>query len=152
MRLWGAEWYFLPENPTLFVRRNRKIPHYKNTHRIYQAVAAPPYPQRICRHSPWQHPPWTGILVPRLLMSLLQAPCARVSAHCGGFPCLGRHNGTHQKIERCAEHRSWVAAARWFDITTNQRIVSAAGRSFLRRRGRGRMCGEDFYSLFWAAN
>jgi hypothetical protein len=25
--LWGAEWYFLPENPTFFVRRNRKIPH-----------------------------------------------------------------------------------------------------------------------------
>ena len=23
----GAGWYFLPENPTFFVRRNRKIPH-----------------------------------------------------------------------------------------------------------------------------
>ena len=34
--LWGAEWYFLPENPTIFVRRNRKIPHHKNTHCIYR--------------------------------------------------------------------------------------------------------------------
>ena len=50
--LWGAEWYFLPENPTFFVRRSQKIPHHKNSHRtIYRAVAAPSHPQRFCRHS-----------------------------------------------------------------------------------------------------
>ena len=86
--LWGAEWHFLPENPTFFVRRNWKIPHHKHSPCIYRAVAAPPYPQRLCRHSPWQHPPWTGILAPRLPMSLMQAPCARDLAHCGGFPCF----------------------------------------------------------------
>ncbi len=96
--LLGAEWYFLPENPTFFVRRNRKIPHHKNSHRIYRAVAAPPYPQRLCRHSPWQHPPWTQIVAPRLPMSLMQAASARVRAHCDRFPCLGRQNGTHRKL------------------------------------------------------
>jgi hypothetical protein len=85
----------------------RKIPHFllggigkshitKNSHRIYQAVAAPPYPQRFCHHSPWQHPPWTQIMAPRLPMSLLQAASARVCAHCDRFPCLGRQNGTHR--------------------------------------------------------
>ena len=85
------------ENPTFFVRRNREIPHHKNSHRIYyRAVAAPPYPQRLCRHSPWQHPPWTQIVAPRLPMSLLQAASARVRAHCDRSPCLGRQNGTHR--------------------------------------------------------
>ena len=94
--LWGAEWYFLLENPTFFVRRNRKIPHHKNSHCIYRAVAAPPYPLWLCRHSPWQHPPRTQIVAPWLPMSLLQAASARVRAHCDQFPCLGRQNGTHR--------------------------------------------------------
>jgi hypothetical protein len=94
--LWGAEWYFLPENPNFFVRRNRKIPHHKNSHRIYRAVAASPYLQRLCHHSPWQHQPWTQIVAPRLPMSLLQAASARVRANCNPFPCLGRQNGTYR--------------------------------------------------------
>ena len=40
--LWGAEWYFLPENPTFFVRRNRKIPHHKNSHPSRRCTALPP--------------------------------------------------------------------------------------------------------------
>ncbi len=33
----GAGWYFLPENPTFFVRRNRKIPHTQHTTKIKHA-------------------------------------------------------------------------------------------------------------------
>ncbi len=36
-------------------------------------------------------------------------------------------NGTHQKNERWAEHQPWVAATRWGNITTNHRLVAAAG-------------------------
>ncbi len=34
----------------------------------------PPYPQRLCPISPWQHMPWPQIMVPRLPTSLLKAP------------------------------------------------------------------------------
>ncbi len=40
--LWGAGWYFLPENPTFFVRRNRKIPHRKNSHPSRHCTSLPP--------------------------------------------------------------------------------------------------------------
>ena len=69
-----------------------------NSHRIYRAVTAPPYPQRLCRHSPWQHPPWTQIVAPWLPMSLLQAASARVCAHCDRSPCLGRQMAPIDKL------------------------------------------------------
>ncbi len=37
----------------------------------------------------------------------------RACARCVGSPCFGRQNGAHGKIERWAEHRSWVAASWW---------------------------------------
>jgi hypothetical protein len=40
---------------------------------------------------------------------------------------LGRPNGTHRKIERWAEHRSWVAAVFSIDTTTNQSLAAAGG-------------------------
>jgi hypothetical protein len=116
---------------------NQKIP------RIYHKMSrrAAPYPQRLCRHSPWKHPPWTQIVAPWLPMSLTQAPGARDLAHCGEFPCFGRQNCTYRKIERwAAEHWSWVAATRWFDTTTNRTIVSVVGMRGAEHVGRTFTC------------
>ena len=88
---------------------------------------------------------------PRLPMSLTQAPGARVCARCCKFSCLGHRNGAHRKNERWAEHRSWMAAARWVYTTMNRTMVSSAGGEFDRRRGRGGSCGEDVYASFWVA-
>jgi hypothetical protein len=55
------------------------------------------------------------------------------------------------KNERWAEHRSWMAAARWVSTTMNRTMASSAGGGFDRRRGRGGTCGEDVYASFWAA-
>jgi hypothetical protein len=43
------------------------------------------------------------------------------------IPLFWAPNGTHQKIERWAEHWSWMAAARWVNTTTNRTMVSAVG-------------------------
>jgi hypothetical protein len=70
-------------------------------------------------------------------MSLMQAAGGRVFACCVGFPCLGRPNGTHRKIERWTEHRSWVADIRWADVTINRTIVSAVGGGAREEMGLG---------------
>ncbi len=71
----------------------------------------------------WNYPPWTYITVQRLSKSLMQVAGGRVFVHCGGLPCLGHPNDTHQIIERWAEHRSWVTVAQWVGATINQMIV-----------------------------
>ena len=104
-----------------------------------------PTSQRLRPPSPWIHPPWIQIASPRLPMSLMEAAGVQARARCVLSPCLGRRNGAHRKIARRAEHRSWMAAARLFDATTNRRMVSAGGgaveRRFERaeRRGGGRL-------------
>ena len=89
----GAGWYFLPENPTFFVRRNRKIPHTQHTTKIKHANHGDVRHCLFCR--PWLSSARSSA-APRLPMSLMQAPCARVRAHCDRSPCLGRQNGTHR--------------------------------------------------------
>ncbi len=90
-------------------------------------------------------------VVPRLPMSLTQAPGAQVRARCCGFPCLGHRNGAHKKNETWAERRSWMAAACWVYTTMNRMMVSLAGGGFDRRHGRGGTCGENVYMSFWVA-
>ena len=41
-----------------------------------------PHPPRLRPPSPWNHPPWARIAAPRLPVSPLQAPGARVRARC----------------------------------------------------------------------
>ena len=60
-------------------------------------------------------------------MSLMEAPGARACAHYVWSSCLGHRNGAHKKIERWAEHRSWMAVAQWIYATTNRTMVSAVG-------------------------
>jgi len=67
-----------------------------------------------------------------------------------GLRGLGHRNGAHRKNERWAEHRSWMATARWVCTTMNRTMVSSAGGEFDRRRGRGGTCGEDVYASLWA--
>jgi DNA-binding protein len=57
-------------------------------------------------------------------------------------------NGTQQKIERLTMHRSWVAAIRRRNTTTNQTIVSAEGGTIERRCDRAERVGEDVYPSF----
>jgi hypothetical protein len=130
MQLWYVKYpslckEFLPKIPHKKIRAFSSHPHNTSP----QDEPLPPYPQRLRPPSPWKHPPWTRIVSPRLPMSLLQAPVARACARCGSIPWLGRPNGTHRKIERWVEHRSWVAAVLSIDTTTNRRSAAAGIRS-----------------------
>ncbi len=113
---------------------------------------APPYPQRLCPPSPWHHPPWTQIGAPRLPRSLMETPSARAAARCVWSLCLGRQNGAHQKIERWAEHRSWMAAAQLVDATTNQTIVSAGGGGVGEAMRTGGTCEGWRLIVGWSPN
>jgi hypothetical protein len=127
--------------------------HKHNTHSTQtQDELLPPYPQRLWSCYPWQHLPWTRIAAPRLPMSLLESLGGRVHARCSWFPWLGCLNGPHQKNERWAEHRPWVAATWWGNTITNRRLAAAVGGALKRRRGQGGTCGEDVYLLFGVAN
>ena len=89
---------------------------------------------------------------PRLPMSLTQAPGARPGSRALlRISLFGAPKRRPSKNERWAEHRSWMAAARWVYTTMNRTMVSSAGGEFDRRRGRGGTCGEDVYASFWAA-
>ena len=56
--LWGTGWYFLPENPTFFVRRNRKIPHTQHTTKIKHANHGDVRHCLFCH--PWHRASTTG--------------------------------------------------------------------------------------------
>ncbi len=43
-------------------------------HNTQQDEPLPPYPQRLCPTSQWQHLPWPQVMALQLLTSLLQAP------------------------------------------------------------------------------
>jgi hypothetical protein len=89
---------------------------------------------------------------PRLPMSLTQAPGARPGSRALlRISLFGAPKRRPSKNERWAEHRSWMAAARWVYTTMNRTMVSSAGGEFDRRRGRGGTCGENVYASFWAA-
>ena len=85
-------------------------------------------------------------------MSLIKAPGARARVRCVFSPCLVRRNGAHQKIERRAEHLSWMAVAHWIDATTNQTTLTAVGWMLERRLKRAERVGVDVYSSLWVAN
>ena len=107
-----------------------------------------PYPHRLCPPSPWKHPPWTRIAAPRLPMSPIEAPGGWARVRCVWSLCLGRRNGAHWKIERRAEHRSWMAPIWQGDVTTN-RIV----RIYLGETARRAMAiGEDAIKSFWPSD
>ena len=111
-----------------------------------------PTSQRLRPPSPWLHPPWIQIVSSRLPMSLMEAPGARACVHYVCSSCLGHRNGAHEKIERWAEHRSWMAFAQWIYATTNQTMVSAMGGAVERIFAREERVGADVWSSFWVAN
>ena len=107
----------------------------------------PPY---ISQPPPPPLPPSSA--APRLPMSLTQAPCARPGSRALlRISLFGAPKWRPSKNERWAEHRSWIADARWVYTTMNRTMVSSAGGEFDRRRGRGGTCGENVYASFWAA-
>ena len=67
-----------------------------------------PTSQQLRPPFPWLRLPWIQTVSPQLPMSVMEASGVRAREGCVWSPCLGRRKGAHLKIERWAEHQSWM--------------------------------------------
>jgi hypothetical protein len=121
-----------------------------NTQHTQQPTwAAPPYSQRLCPLSPWQHPPRTQITAPRLPMSPMQASGVAGSLTPLLFPCMGCQNGTHQKKREGRDlNLRWLPLDGGIQQSTEgrhrQRVIGGGGNGAL-----GNNKGVGHFPIIW---
>ena len=115
-----------------------------NTHRTHNTqlkmsrCPLPPYHQRLCPPSPWQHPPWTRIVALRLPMSLRRHLASGLARAAFGPLVWGTEMAP---IEKLGDGRSTGLEWPLLDCPTQQPNQRWCRR--LRERFRGNATGRN---------